>query len=96
MRSPLEIAPVFTSKRQFASVAKAIYFSAVIVMSSIGIITLALQGCQNPKFIKIKQTGSLSLGAILVMLFMISLQPYAAVFAFSLLVVKSLILIKLS
>lgn len=75
---------------------KAIYFSAVIVMISIGIITLALQGCQNPKFIKIKQTGSLSLGAILVMLFMISLQPYAAVFAFSLLTVKSLILIKLS
>jgi len=59
-----------------------------------GILTLALQNCQAMAWVKSKTTVSLTLGAILVLLFMISSQPYAAVFAFVLLVIKALMLIK--
>ena len=73
---------------------KVFFFLAVITTTVMGILTLALQNCQAIPWIKSKTPISLSLGALLVVLFMISLQPYAAVFCFVLLAVKSLILIK--
>ena len=73
---------------------KTAYLAVVSVMTVIGILTLALQNCQAMVWVKSKTTASLTLGAILVLLFMISSQPYAAVFAFVLLVFKALILIK--
>ena len=73
---------------------KIAYLSAVIVMTVMGIMTLALQNCQWVAWVKSKTTVSLTLGAILVLLFMISSQPYAAVFAFVLLAIKALMLIK--
>ena len=68
----------------------------VVVISSIviGIMTLALQNCQWLAWVKSKTTVSLALGAIAVLAFMISSQPYAAVFAFVLLAIKALMLIK--
>ena len=73
---------------------KIAYFAIVILMIIMGILTLALQNCQWIAWVKSKTIISLILGAILVLVFMISSQPYAAVFAFALLAIKSLMLIK--
>ena len=73
---------------------KTAYFAVVIGMTTMGVLTLALQNCQGVNFAKSKKTISLILGAIAVLVFMISSQPYAAVFAFALLAIKALILIK--
>ena len=73
---------------------KTAYLAVVIGTTVMGILTLTLQNCQAVVWVKSKTTVSLALGAILVLLFMISSQPYAAVFAFVLLTIKALILIK--
>ena len=73
---------------------KITYFAVVILMIIMGILTLALQNCQWVDWVKSKTMISLMLGAIAVLVFIISSQPYAAVFAFVLLVIKALMLIK--
>ena len=73
---------------------KAAYFAVVISMIVMGILTLALQNCQAMAWVKSKTMISLILCAIAVLAFMISSQPYAAVFAFALLAIKALMLIK--
>ena len=73
---------------------KVAYLIAVTVMTVMGILTLALQSCQTIAWVKSKTTVSLTLGSLLVLLFIISSQPYAAVFAFVLLIIKALMLIK--
>ena len=73
---------------------KIAYFAVVISSIVIGILTLALQNCQWVAWVKSKTTVSLALGAIAVLVFMISSQPYVAVFAFALLAIKALMLIK--
>lgn len=73
---------------------KAVYLSLVITMTVFGVLTLSLQNYQAITWLKSKTTVSLVLGIISVLLFVISLQPYAAVFAFTLLSIKTLMLIK--
>ena len=73
---------------------KIAYFAVVLSMIVMGIMTLALQNCQAMAWVKSKTMISLILCAIAVLAFMISSQPYAAVFAFALLAIKALILIK--
>jgi transcriptional regulator with XRE-family HTH domain len=73
---------------------KIAYLAVVIVMTVMGILTLTLQNCQAMAWLKSKTMISLVLGAIAVLVFMISSQPYAALFAFALLVIKALMLIK--
>lgn len=73
---------------------KAAYFASVSATAVMGVLTLALQNCTSDIWIKIKTKISLALGVISSFLFMISLQPYAAVFAFSLLAIKAIMLIK--
>lgn len=73
---------------------KAAYFISVAAMTLMGILTLTLQNCQAVAWIKSKVRISLVLGTILVLLFIISSQPYAAVFAFVLLGIKASVLIK--
>ena len=73
---------------------KITYLVTVLVTTVMGILTLTLQNCQSAAWVKSKTTLSLALGALLVLLFMISSQPYAAVFAFALLTIKALMLIK--
>ena len=73
---------------------KIAYLAVVIGTTVMGVLTLTLQNCQATTGVKSKTTISLALGAILVLLFMISSQPYAAVFAFALLAIKALMLIK--
>lgn len=73
---------------------KAAYLAVVAIMIVMGILTLALQTCQATAWVKSKTAVSLSLGALSVLLFIISSQPYAALYAFVLLTIKALILIK--
>lgn len=74
---------------------KAAYFTVVIGMFFAGVLALALQNCEKGFWLKNKTNISLMLGTVSVLLFVISSQPYAAVFAFVLLLVKVFILIKL-
>ena len=73
---------------------KVIYCVIVSVMAVTGVLTLALQGCNATPWVRSKTVISLSLGTVAVLIFIISSQPYAAVFCFTLLVIKGLMLIK--
>ena len=73
---------------------KIAYFAVAISMIILGILTLALQNCSAVLWTKAKGKISLTLGVIAVLLFIVSKQPYAAVFAFALLAIKALMLIK--
>ena len=73
---------------------KIAYLAVVIGITTMGVLTLALQNLQAKAWIKSKTTISLILGAIAVLVFIISSQSYAAVFAFALLAIKALLLIK--
>ncbi len=75
---------------------KIAYFSLVTGMVAMGVLTLALQNCQAAGWLKTKRAISLALGVTVVSLFMLSRQPYAAVFAFALLAIKVFLLIKRS
>ena len=74
---------------------KALYFVVVIFMIAVGILTLALQNCSKDFWIKSKTILSFALSAVSAVLFIISLQPYAAVFVFALLAIKVFVGIKL-
>lgn len=73
---------------------KALYFAVVILMIIVGALTLALQGCEIGLWRKAKTLLSLSLGGVAALLFIVSLQPYAAVFALALLAIKIFVVIK--
>lgn len=73
---------------------KALYFSAVIATVIMGVLELALQSCTARIWVRTREKLSIALGACAVLLFVAGLQPYAAVFAFSLLAVKAFMLIK--
>ena len=73
---------------------KTTYIAFVSIMVVLGIMTLALQNCCQRFWTQSKSILSLSLSAVGVCLFIISQQPYAAVFVFAFLVIKALMLIK--
>ena len=73
---------------------KVAYLAIVLGMTLLGVLTLALQACRLVAWQRSKAPISLGLGAALVLLLTISSQPYAAVFAFALLAIKGLMLIK--
>ena len=70
------------------------YFVVVIGIIVSGIFTLALQNCYQAFWVKNKSKISLALNAVGALLFIISLQPYAAAFLFIFLVIKVLMLVK--
>lgn len=70
------------------------YVAAVAGITFLGILTLALQTCQNPIWMKNKHKLSWMLNAAGALLFIISSQPYAAALLFLFLAVKALMLIK--
>ena len=72
---------------------KIAYIAVTVVMILMGVVTLCLQNCGLTAWLKSKTVISLMLGIISVLLFMISSQPYAGVFAFAILVIKSAVLI---
>ena len=70
------------------------YYAAVIGIFLLGVLTLTLQNYQSKIWITYKNKLSLALNAIAMLLFIISLQPYAATLLFVFLAVKTLLLIK--
>ena len=73
---------------------KTAYIAFAGIMIVLGVMTLALQNCRQRLWIQSKSVLSLSLSAGGVCLFIISQQPYAAVFVFAFLIIKTLMLIK--
>ena len=73
---------------------KIVYLVIVIATSLLGVLLLALQSLEIDVWVKSKAKLSLILGTAALLIFTISLQPYAAVFAFLLLAIKVLTLIK--
>ena len=73
------------------NIAYTIIVSAMLLW---GIATLALQNCALPFWVRHRRNVSLALNAIGLLLFVISTQPYAAVFTFIFLTIKVFLLIK--
>ena len=73
---------------------KIFYLVIVIGMTALGVLTLALRNSNCAFWIQNKSKVSLLVNAIGVFLFIISQQPYAAVFVFAFLIIKALMLIK--
>ena len=70
------------------------YFVVVIANVVMGVLILTLQNCRARRWLDLKEKLSLSCGALALLLFVISLQPYAAVFVLVLLTVKVVLMIK--
>ena len=73
---------------------RTVYFVFVIGLVLLGITTLALQNCHHVFWKRRKTDISLLFNAAGALLFIISLQPYAAALLFVFLLIKVLILIK--
>lgn len=73
---------------------KAAYFIVVIAMIASGVLTLALQNCQQTLWVRNKNKLSLVFNGAGALLFIVSLQPYAAALLFVFLAIKVLLLIK--
>ena len=72
----------------------AVFYALIVTTGVFGVLTLALQNCQNVFWVKSKIAISLSVGVALVLLFTVCLHPYAAAFAFVLLLIKVIIALK--
>lgn len=71
-----------------------LYFVFTIALILWGVLILALQKCALPFWIKIKTKASVILSLCSTIIFIISLQPYAAVYLILFLIIKVLVLIK--
>lgn len=69
-------------------------YSAVMGIVALGILTLSLQNCQAQLWVRYKDKLSLLFSIAGVVLFTISLQPYAAIFLFVFLIIKLIMLLK--
>ena len=73
---------------------KIVFCGLIAVILIFGVLTLALQSFKHTLWLQNKNKISLFLNSIAALIFIISLQPYAAVFLFIFLIIKALILIK--
>ena len=73
---------------------KTAYITFVSIMVVLGIMNLALQNSRQRLWIQSKSVLSLTLSGVGVCLFIVSQQPYAAIFVFVFLIIKALMLIK--
>ena len=74
---------------------KSLFYISVIANFLYGILTLCLQNINIIFFIKYKYLISIILTISTTLLFIISLQPYAAIFTFIFLIIKLILLIKI-
>lgn len=81
------------SLTEISSWLKAAYFVVLLGLIVWGILTLALQNCHRTVWVRNKHNISLAFNAAGALLFIISLQPYAATVLFIFLAVKALLLI---
>lgn len=73
---------------QTAAYMKAAYYMLILGLVLMGILSLALQNCKRSFWLKNSTKISLALNGLGVLLFIISLQPYAAVFLLIILAIK--------
>ena len=73
---------------------KIAYFVVTFALAVWGVLTLSLQNCQKHLWALLKSKVSLVFNIIATLLFILSLQPYAAIFSFLFLIIKVLLLIK--
>lgn len=71
-----------------------LYFAVVCCLTIWGVLLLALQNCRAPLWLRLKHRVSLTLSIIGVLLFIVGLQPYAAVLLFLFVLIKAILLIK--
>lgn len=74
---------------------RVIYSLCVIGILGSGVLTLALQNCRHTVWMRSKNKISLLCNGAGMLLFIVSLQPYAAVFLFAFLLIKALMLVKM-
>lgn len=82
------------SLRKVPWLMKAIYLTVVLLTIIWGIAILALQNYPNIIWIKSKNAISTFLSILGVIIFMATLEPYAAFFTFVFLIIKGILLIK--
>ena len=70
------------------------YFTLVIITALTGLLELAFQNCRCVFWVKNKNKISIILSILGTALFVISLQPYPAIFLFVFLIIKTFMLIK--
>lgn len=73
---------------------KSAYFAIVVVTVIWGVAVLALQNWNNTIWVKNKNMVSIVLNILGVLIFMASLEPYAACFVFMLFIIKGVLLLK--
>ena len=73
---------------------KILYFAIIISVFILGIITLALQALESSFWLRYKRKISIIINLVALGLFVISLQPYAAIFVLMIFIIKVLMLIK--
>lgn len=73
---------------------RVLYILCVSATALTGVLLLALQNCEAAPWLKGKVALSLALSGITVLLLIIGLQPYAAVFALALAAIKLILLFK--
>ena len=71
---------------------RTVYFAVIAVMIVGGLLTFALQNCHWPFWLRNKSKVSILLNAVGALLFILSLQPYAAAMLFIFLMIKLLVL----
>jgi transcriptional regulator with XRE-family HTH domain len=82
------------SLTEIASYLRVAYFVVVMGIVASGILTLALQNCQEAFWVKNKSKISLTFNGVGTLLFIISSQPYAAAFLFVFLAIRVRMLTK--
>ena len=73
---------------------KIAYFVLVFTTTIFGVVTLVLQNCRACSWTKNKAYISLALSAVTLLMLVLGLQPYAAVFTFAMLAIKVFVLLK--
>ena len=70
------------------------FYAIVIIMAIIGVLTLALQNCEKDLWVLNKRKISLIFNLVGAVIFVVSLQPYAATLLLLVLIFKVLMLVK--
>ncbi len=73
---------------------KAVYCCIISAMTALGVLSLVMQSFDFSRGTQIRNTASLILSAVGTAVFIISRQPYAAIFTFVFLIIKALLSIK--
>lgn len=71
-----------------------LYGAAVLVSTGFGLASLCLMRCENPAWVRCSPAASVAVSIAAVVLFIITRQPYAAVFALLFMVIKGAMLMK--